>query len=475
MSRSQLSWVKSRAEALWMKRLHAGAEENRGLVVRDELAHTYGDVCRCDSRAASPESPAAFRSDHSCEDGTHCTRPRITTWEAGWNVTNAIQGIFVLGLPYALLQSGYMGLLLLVLAALICSYTGKILVSCLYEEDENGRSVRVRRTYEDIATACCRHICPYIGGKVVNATQVVELLMTCILYLVVSSNLMCHSLFFLPLTPAACSAITFLILVPCMLIRDLRVVSRLSLFCSLAQFLVTFIVIGYCLRQSPQWASRRLSAVVVDFDGFQVAVGVIIFSYTSQIYLPTLEESMTDRLDFNSMIDWTHALACILKTAFSVVAFLTWGEETKEVITDNLPTALRMVVNLCLLAKALLSYPLPFYAAAEILQTGVLKLNPSTEGSERWTLLLRGSLLLLTLIMALYVPHFSLLMGLTGSVTGAAMTLLLPALFHLQLKWTQLDVSRRVLDLLILLLGCFCSVSGVICSIKGMITAFEDK
>ncbi|XP_052390580.1 vesicular inhibitory amino acid transporter [Carassius gibelio] len=462
--------MKTCAEGLWMKRFHAGAEENRGLVVRDELAHTYGDVCRCESQASSPESQAALHTD-----GSHSTRPKITTWEAGWNVTSAIQGIFVLGLPYALLQSGYVGLLLLVLAAFICSYTGKILVSCLYEEDENGHSVRVRRTYEDIATACCRNICPYIGGKVVNAAQVVELVMTCILYLVVSSNLMCHSLFFLSLTPATCSAITFLILVPCMLIRDLRVLSRLSLFCSLAQFLITFIVIGYCLRQSSQWASRRLSAVVVDFDGFQVAVGVIIFSYTSQIYLPTLEESMTNRLDFNSMIDWTHILACVLKTSFSVVAFLTWGEETKEVITDNLPTALRMVVNLCLLAKALLSYPLPFYAAAEILQTGVLKLSSSAEGSERGTLLLRGSLLLLTLIMALCVPHFSLLMGLTGSVTGAAMTLLLPALFHLQLKWTQLDVSRRVLDLLILLLGCFCSISGVICSIKGMITAFEDK
>lgn len=239
--------------------------------------------------------------------------------------------MFVLGLPYALLRSGYVGLLLLVSAALICSYTGKILVSCLYEEDETGHPVRVRHTYEDVANACCRHICPYIGGKVVNAAQVVELLMTCILYLIVSSNLMCHSLFFLPLTPAACSTITFLILVPCMLIRDLRVVSRLSLFCSLAQFLITFIVIGYCLRQSPQWASRRLSAVTVDFDGFQVAVGVIIFSYTSQIYLPTLEESMTDRLDFDSMMNWTHALACVLKTAFSVTAFLTWGEETKEV------------------------------------------------------------------------------------------------------------------------------------------------
>uniref|UniRef100_A0A672R5Y4 Vesicular inhibitory amino acid transporter n=1 Tax=Sinocyclocheilus grahami TaxID=75366 RepID=A0A672R5Y4_SINGR len=443
MSRSQLSWVTSRVEALWMKRLHAGAEENRGLVVRDELSQMYGNVCRCDSRAASPESPAAFRSDGSCEDGAHSTRPRITTWEAGWNVTNAIQvSIFVLGLPYGLLQSGYMGLLLLVFVALICSYTGKILVSCLYEVDENSRSVHVRHTSEDVTIACRRHICSYIGGKVVNATQVVELLMTCILYLVVSSNLMCHSLFFLPLTPAACSAITFLILVPCMLIRDLRMVSRLSLSCSLSQFLITFIVIGY----------------LVDFEGFKVAVRVIIFSYTSQIYLPTLEESMTDRLDFNSMIDWTHALACVLKTVFSVVAFLR-GNQRGALITHM------TVVEGCTYLPALLSYPLPFYAVAEILQTGVLKLNQSAEGSERWTLLLRGSLLLLTLIMALYVPHLSLLMGLTGSMTGAAMTLLLPTLFYLQLKWTQLDVSRRTLDLLILLLGCFCSISGVICSI----------
>nr|XP_001342572.1 vesicular inhibitory amino acid transporter [Danio rerio] len=453
----------SHLQLSWLKRLHAGAEESQGLVLRDELGQTYGDH-RSQSQTSSPEDPDQPQNTHSAT---------ITTWEAGWNVTNAIQGLFVLGLPYALLQSGYLGLLLLVLAALICSYTGKILVSCLYEEDESGCPVRVRHTYEDIANACCRHICPCIGGKVVNVAQLVELVMTCILYLVVSGNLMCHSLFFLHLSPTTGSAISFLILLPCMLIRDLRVVSRLSLFCSLAQFLITFIVIGYCVRQSPQWASRSLRADVVDFDGFQVAVGVIIFSYTSQIYLPTLEESMMDRLDFNTMMDWTHALACVLKTAFSVLAFLTWGEETKEVITDNLPSALRTVVNLCLLAKALLSYPLPFYAAAEILQTGLLKLD---SGSERWTLLLlRGSLLLLTLLMALFVPRFSLLMGLTGSVTGAAMTLLLPALFHLQLKWTQLDLSRRMLDLLILLLGGFCSVSGVICSIRGMITAFEDK
>lgn len=51
---------------------------------------------------------------------------------------------------------------------------------------------------------------------------------------------------------------------------------------------------------------------------------------------------------------------------------LTWGAGTSEVITKNLPSDLRPLVNMCLLAKALLSFPLPFYSAAEILQSCLL-------------------------------------------------------------------------------------------------------
>ena len=31
---------------------------------------------------------------------------KITEWEAGWNVTNAIQGMFIVALPYGVLHGG---------------------------------------------------------------------------------------------------------------------------------------------------------------------------------------------------------------------------------------------------------------------------------------------------------------------------------------------------------------------------------
>ena len=46
--------------------------------------------------------------------------------------------MFVLGLPYAILHGGYLGLFLIIFAAVVCCYTGKILIACLYEENESS-------------------------------------------------------------------------------------------------------------------------------------------------------------------------------------------------------------------------------------------------------------------------------------------------------------------------------------------------
>ncbi|XP_075451128.1 vesicular inhibitory amino acid transporter [Ascaphus truei] len=383
-------------------------------------------------------------------------------------------GIFVLGLPYAILHSGYCGLLLIVLAAAFCCYTGKILISCLYEENEDGQCIRVRDTYGDIANECCKRIFPKLAGAVVNVIQLLELIMTCILYLVVSGNLLSHSFPSVPVTAKSWSPIVFIILFPCVFIKNFKIVAKLSLFCSLAHFVIIFIMITYCLTQLPKWSWSRFN-LLIDFENVLISVGVIIFSYTSQIFLPTLEGSMRNKAGFSSMLTWTHLFACVVKTVFTLAAFLTWGEDTKEVISDNLPPYLKTLVNLCLLTKALLSYPLPFYAAVEILHSCIFKCCQSEAKSLVCGKVLRVVLLLSTLLLAIYIPHFALLMGLTGTVTGAAMTLLLPPLFHLKLKWQKLDIFEKCADFSVFFLGLLCCIAGIVCSIKRLHETFGRK
>ncbi|MEQ2307383.1 hypothetical protein AMECASPLE_017646 [Ameca splendens] len=157
-----------------------------------------------------------------------------------------LSGIFVLGLPFALVQSGYMGLVILVLSAWICNHTGRILVDCLYEEEHSKESdtvskVRVRHSYQDIMDACCKGLWPYwsvVGGWLINVAQVIELLMTCTLYLLVSTTLLCDSLSTVALPRSACSLVSLMFLLPCLLLTDLKPVSTLSLLCSLAHILI---------------------------------------------------------------------------------------------------------------------------------------------------------------------------------------------------------------------------------------------
>jgi len=101
---------------------------------------------------------------------------------------------------------------------------------------------------------------------------------------------------------------------------------------------------------------------------FPVSVGVIVFSYTSQIFLPSLEGSMEKKEEFKPMLFWSYVASCVVKALFAMACFLTWAETTRDVATDNLPSGIRIAVNVVLVVKALLSYPLPYYLSVEVLE-----------------------------------------------------------------------------------------------------------
>ncbi|ODM92628.1 Vesicular inhibitory amino acid transporter [Orchesella cincta] len=76
---------------------------------------------------------------------------------------------------------------------------------------------------------------------------------------------------------------------------------------------------------------------------------------------------MQDPSQFGKMLDWSHVAAAAFKSGFGYVAFLTWRKSTLQVITNNLPTIWKSLVNFILVLKAIL-VPLPYYAAADLLQ-----------------------------------------------------------------------------------------------------------
>ena len=158
------------------------------------------------------------------------------------------------------------------------------------------------------------------------------------------------------------------------------------------------------------------------------------------------------------------------------------------VITNNLPNqALKTVVNLCLVAKALLSYPLPYFAAVELFESALFRGRPETVfppcydpspggGSLRWwALVLRLAVVVLTVFMAIFLPHFAILMGLIGSFTGNMLSLVWPAYFHLRIKGASVGFVRRAVDVFIVLFGLVCSCVGIYYSAHALVMAYQGK
>lgn len=390
--------------------------------------------------------------------------------------------MFIVSLPYGVYHGGYWAILATVGISHICCHTGKILVECLYEPDPERPGtddlVKVRYSYKDVAMECFGR---KFGGKIVNAAQLIELLMTCILYVVLCGDLFIGAFPTGYIDTRSYMMLCGIILLPCAFLKNLHHVSSLSFYNGIVHTIINAVILGYCLTRIHEWGFAKVT-LNIDILSFPIALGVIVFSYTSQIFVPTLEENMLDKSKFHCMLNWSHIAAAVFKALFGYVGFVTFQEDTQEEVVNNLEAGLKTIVNLILVVKALLSYPLPYYAACELVEKELFMGKPETVFPTIWALdgelkvyglAFRVAMVVVTILFAVVIPHFTLLMGFIGSFTGCMLSFIWPAIFHLMLKHHSMSKLVMVYDIVIINLGVFFGLMGMYYASRALNRAFE--
>jgi len=402
---------------------------------------------------------------------------KISTMDTFWNACNSVQGLAILAMPLVTLFGGYWFIFGVIAIALLSNYTSKILIECLYEESPNKGRIRVRNTYADIGDA----FWPKYGRHMVDATKFFELIFVATVNPIACGEAIYYTLPFLPVGKQIWILIFGLAMVPNVFLNSVRLLSKISMltiFFALANFAI---IVAYCLGQTDSWKAEDLR--VFDPLRFPLALGVVLASYSSQIYLTVLEGNMRHPEKFNTVINLAYIAMTVLKVGVGTFGYLTFTDSVGDMVTNNLPLGLyRTTVNVVVTVLSFMGYSLPMFAVFDMAEKSAPRYLKARflnqDGSRPSTpcvVLLRLMLTSLTTLMAVLVPHFTLFAAFIGSGTGTAIALIFPCLFYVKIFFWQLKWHEIVFNVFIVCFGVLMSACGIISTGRELFITFTQE
>ena len=415
--------------------------------------------------------------DHNTSlDETIENMKKISNMDTFWNACNSVQGLAILSMPLVTLFGGFWLILGIIAIAALSNYTSKILIDCLYEEFPGKGRTRVRNTYADIGDA----FWPKYGRHMVDATKFFELIFVATVNPIACGEAIYYTLPYLPVGKQVWILIFGLAMIPNVFLNSVKLLSKVSMLTIFFAFANFAIIVSYCLGQSASWKAEDL--LVFDTLRFPLALGVVLASNSSQIYLTVLEGNMRHPEKFNTVTNFAYIAMTVLKIGVAASGYLTFTESVSDMVSNNLPLGpYRITVNIVVIVLSFTGYSLPMFAAFDMIEksappylTGRFLNHDGSRPSVPCVVLLRLMLTWLTILMAVLVPHFTLFAAFIGSGTSTAIVLIFPCVFYLKIFFWELKWQEIILNVFIVCFGVLMAVCGIISTGCGLYLIFTQ-
>jgi len=255
-----------------------------------------------------------------------------------------------------------------------------------------------------------------------------------------------------------------MILPPLFLLTLVKDLSRFAVFSLFAQVsnLFAFTVVYWFDFQHLHLA--QVHPKEFSIEGFPYYFSVAIYCFEGAGMILSLEQSLaTDvRSRFKDYFVTTIMAITTLYITFGAAGYLSYGPETKDIITLNLPTTdgfnFALLVKACLCFSLFFTYPIMLFPVTSILEKKLSSV--STTSTPMFSMVLRLVIVTLTGLTVVKVPNFGQLMALVGASCCTLLAFIMPALCHLVLFRKENDRFGTTLDYTLIWLGVCGAVIG---------------
>lgn len=379
------------------------------------------------------------------------------------NLTNAVSGIGVLSMPYAVSQGGWVSLLLFAAVGAVCYYTGTLIERCMRADGSIS-------SYPDIGGFAFGTV----GRRAIAFFMYVELYLVAISFLVLegdnldklfpgtSMELLGYQLHGKQLFIVLAAAL----ILPTTWLKNLSMLAYVSAAGLVASAALTASLVWAGLAETGFHRNRS----VLNLTGLPTSLGLYFVCFTGHAVFPTIYSSMKNNKHFSKVLLMSSVLCSVNYGLTAVLGYLIYGDDVQSQVTLNLPTG-KLYTKIAIVMN--LINPLAKYALLVAPITGAIEERFSLLGSGSARVVISTMVLISTVVVASTVPFFGFLMSFIGSFLSVMATVLFPCLCYLKIYKAE-GIRRAEIAAIagILLLGVFVAVTGTYTSLQQIIRTF---
>jgi len=381
------------------------------------------------------------------------------------NLTNAILGCGILGLPYGLRKAGLSAIVLLGYTAWSVGKSYKFLV-CTFHIDADMDKRQLRFDYIHVAYA----VFGFSGEVAVGV-------MASLLYIMVGAQFLAlcgKSLESISSTVSYEAWIAISVIIVILLILAVPNMKDMSWLGAVGIFNTILCVVTIMLISVPEIAKDLRATLdglaaypIFILDGFLLTLPLYLTSFGAVFAIPPLYNAMQNKSRFPLLVNLVYFLIVVCKAIFTITAFAAFQSDTRDIVSLNIEShTARGIISISIAVDKLLTLPIVIYSTRRQIETHILKfIFDDRWRNERFlNVILRGVVASLILTVsasiAIVIPNFAIITSLCGTIFGFGISMIIPIT-----SWFVLARRKSTYDsicaLVILVISCTGIVGGL--------------
>jgi len=204
-------------------------------------------------------------------------------------------------------------------------------------------------------------------------------------------------------------------------------------------------------------------------EGFFSAFSAMALAFGCHAGLPHVESTMSETSKFPLSFNLAFSVVLAMYIPVAAIGYAIYGDQVYSPILCSLPrgNAVQVVAKILMTAHVLLAFPILIMLFLAKVESAVGLASTVKHHICKRTLL-RASVLVVNVCVAVFVPYFDDMMSLIGAVCVVMTTFVLPALFFIKLR--AKSKIHMIVPFFVALIG---SIGGSVGAVQAAVALFH--